>query len=332
MHLSDITINSGDKVLVIALRAMGDTLLATPLIRDIKGKFPMTTIDVVAESLPAQVLEGNSNISKILISPNRGSWIGAYSKLYLKLLKTNYKASIDLISTPGSALISFVANARIRVGYRLRGRTWAYNVAVKRQSNNNYSALSKYDLTEDLNVTCTSPIPVVSPLPQHTAWADSRMQELKIDFSKPIIGISPWSKRVWRRWEMDNWIRLLIELRQHGEYQAILFASNSERPFLKLIENTKDYSLFWADTSHIHQAAAMMKSCDVVLTADNGLKHIAVAMNTPTFTVYTDYEGVSPHAWNPPDRTDHQFLVAPKLIDENTMSSVTKFIWDEIEH
>ena len=204
MRLSEISFRPGDRVLFIAIRAMGDTLLATPLIRDFKSKFPTAHIELIAESLPEQVLQGNHNISKLLTSPNRGSWIGEYRRLYLYLLKTKYKVSIDLISTPGSALISFIANAQTRIGYRLKGRTWAYNAPAMRQSNDNYSALTKYDLIDSMDISCSSPLPEIFPESQYVSWADKRFQDLNIDIGKPIIGISPWSKREWRRWNMDN--------------------------------------------------------------------------------------------------------------------------------
>ena len=60
---SDVTLDSQDSILLIQLRAMGDTLLATPLIRDIKLKFPDVKLDVLAEPVPAQVLRNNPHIS-----------------------------------------------------------------------------------------------------------------------------------------------------------------------------------------------------------------------------------------------------------------------------
>jgi len=284
---------------------MGDTLLATPLIRDFKLQHPETSIEVIAENLPAQVLLGNPNISKVLISPSHGSWIGSYGGLYHKLWKSKYKLSIDLISTPGSALLSYIANAKIRIGYKLRGRSWAYNAPVQRRSIIQYSAISKYDLVERLDMTCSSPLPEIFPKTKYRDWAVGRITELKIDLSKPMIGICPWSKREWRRWEIDNWIRLLEKLLKYDEFQIIVFASNTERPHLSQLESFSNTSILWAGASHIHEVAALMNHCKAIITNDNGLKHVAVACAVPTLTFHV---GSEPELWNPPDNPLHKTI------------------------
>jgi ADP-heptose:LPS heptosyltransferase len=313
-----INIEAGDRVLFIAIRAMGDTLLATPLIRDFKAEYPETSIEVIVQSLPAQILEGNKNISNLLISPTSGSWIGAYRKLYYQLWKSNYKLSIDLISTPGSAVLSFIANARTRIGYNIRGRTWAYTDPVKRQSITKYSAITKYDLAVPIELHCTSPIPEIFPEAQYKTWAIERLSELKIDSTKTLIGLCPWSKREWRRWDINNWTMLLTNLKQTVDTQVILFASASERIHLSGLESISDISVCWGGATHIHQVAALMSQCQFIFTADNGLKHIGVAVNTPTFTIYTDYDGVAPSAWNPPDNNIHEYIIADFNIDDNS--------------
>jgi len=322
----------GDKVLFIVIRAMGDALLATPLIRDFRAKCRDVKIDVIAQELPAQALLGNSNIDALIISPPHGSSLGTYIKLYLQLRKTRYKLSIDLISTPGSALMSRVANASTRIGYKLRGRTWAFNIPVERQTDSKYSAETKYDLVKGFNIKMASPLPEIFPDTIHEKWAGDRLIELGVDSSKILIGISPWSKREWRRWEIGSWVRLLNEIVKPAEHELILFGSRAERQYLRQLEDLQDINVLWAGADHIQKVASLMEHCKFLLTADNGLKHVAVAVSTPTFTIYTDFEGVSPQSWNPPDSEIHRYVIAHEDFDNRSevVRSIANFIGNAI--
>lgn len=289
---------------------MGDTLLATPLIRDFKRVYPDCRVVVAAETVPAQALENNPHIDEIVIAPPRGRLPAAYCKLIMQLRRFSFKVSIDLISTPASAAIGYFTRARHRFGYNLRGRAWAYTTQIERMSEPIYNPLTKYRLAAPLGITPSSALPEIYPSGDHFLWVENQLKGWGIDPKKQVvIGLAPWSRRPWRRWPVENWKRLVEMINLQRQFNWILFAAPSERPLLADIESAPNSGIFWAGTDHLLQAAALMAKCRLVLCSEAGLKHIATAVSVPTFTIYREYPGVNPASWTPPDPRHHDLIV-----------------------
>ncbi len=359
--MSDIELKEDEPVLFIQIRAMGDMLLTTPLIREFKRKYPSNPIDVVAQPLPAQVLVNNPHVRHVFENPKTS-----------ELRKQKYALSVDFLSTPGSALLSWSSRAKQRVGYRLRYRTMWYTHPVERRVEPLYNPLTKFDLVREIGLSPgDNPLPELFIRSEDDEWAEEKRTKEGLDGDKDIIGLAPWSKREWRRWSFESWIALLQQIREQYNALFVLFASGNEKAYLQpLFEslecqprrvdtinrgedghscpsgsdrnvtaplssqvrrpdseeldsrlrgndkgiawNDKDIAwndegIMWAGADHILKVAALMKRCQMVITADNGLKHVAVASGVPTLTVYT---GSEPEVWNPPDDQRHQFIMS----------------------
>src|SRR5262249_37579887 len=59
------------RILVVALRRLGDVLLATPLIRSIRRAWPDATLDALVFADTAGILEGNPDIDRVVAMPAR---------------------------------------------------------------------------------------------------------------------------------------------------------------------------------------------------------------------------------------------------------------------
>src|SRR5579862_8900895 len=59
------------RVLVVALRRLGDVLLTTPLIRSIKRAYPSAAIEALVFAGTEGILSGNPDLSGIITIPQR---------------------------------------------------------------------------------------------------------------------------------------------------------------------------------------------------------------------------------------------------------------------
>jgi heptosyltransferase-3 len=84
------------RILVVALRRLGDVLLATPLIRSCKRAWPDAAIDLLVFRGTEGILEGNPDVADVLTSPERAS-IGESLALIARL----WRAYDLAISTQG---------------------------------------------------------------------------------------------------------------------------------------------------------------------------------------------------------------------------------------
>src|SRR5881296_2236111 len=115
-------------ILVIKLRAIGDVLLSTVVLNNLRASFPDARIDFLTERPSREVIEGNPVVNSVLAfdGSNRRSL-----SLILDVRNRKYDLVIDLFGNPRSALVTFFSGASYRVGYRFNWRRYCYNIVVE---------------------------------------------------------------------------------------------------------------------------------------------------------------------------------------------------------
>ena len=111
-----------------------------------------------------------------------------------------------------------------------------------------------------------------------------------------------------RRWPLDHYLALLKELRQaHPELAVLLFGGPEEEKDHQTIQaQTSPEQVLIAQTANLRQAAALLKHCDLFLSVDTDLMHLAAAMKVPKLVV------IETPTWNKPiEPYGHPFTLIP---------------------
>ena len=69
--MTPLALRTRPRILVVALRRLGDVLFATPLIAAIRAAWPQATIDALVFDDTAGILDGNPDLDGILTMPVR---------------------------------------------------------------------------------------------------------------------------------------------------------------------------------------------------------------------------------------------------------------------
>src|SRR5215467_11192815 len=98
------------RILVVALRRLGDVLFATSLIASLRGAFRQSVIDVLVFEDTAGILAGNPDIDRIVTMPSRpNAWQGLM--LALKLAK-RYDLAVSTQSGDRPTIFALIAGRR----------------------------------------------------------------------------------------------------------------------------------------------------------------------------------------------------------------------------
>src|SRR5579872_3213973 len=101
------------RILVIALRRLGDVLLTTPLIRSLRRAWPDAVIDALVFADTAGILQGNPDLNDVVTMPPRPT--AAESLALAARLLNRYALAISTQCGDRPSFFAFVAG-RVRVG------------------------------------------------------------------------------------------------------------------------------------------------------------------------------------------------------------------------
>ncbi len=120
-----------------------------------------------------------------------------------------------------------------------------------------------------------------------------------LDGVRPLVGVSPTSRRSARMWRPDAFAAAADRLVRAGG-AALIFAGPGEAPAAEAVARRMTGRHVIAACEGLPQLAALIGRCGVLLTNDNGPMHLAVALNVPTVTVYGPTRRENWHPGRPP--------------------------------
>jgi ADP-heptose:LPS heptosyltransferase len=112
---SGIAWASVKRVLVVRLRSIGDTVLATPAFAALRRHVPHAQIDVLLEDWVAPVLAEHPHVSRV-ITVERGN-LAARVRLAMRLREEGYDVAFNLHGGTTATFLTRASGATHRIGY-----------------------------------------------------------------------------------------------------------------------------------------------------------------------------------------------------------------------
>jgi ADP-heptose:LPS heptosyltransferase len=296
-----------EKVLIIQLRRIGDVLLSTPVIRAIKTAFPKVYLAFLTEIEAESILTNNSHLNELILWNSKEYSQPNYLITILReLRKRKFDTVIDLQGSARTALASLLSGARQRIGFDYRARKIFYNFVVARDSSPKYGSLFKLDILKPFGIESADCKPEMSITPSAKNWQQEFFQRHNLKKDDFEIVISPVSRRPYKRWPLERFAQLCTWLTQEFKAKAVILWGPGEKEFAdKVAKLTQGEVLVSEKTKSLQEVAALLKTCDLLIGNDTGIKHLATALGTPTFTIFGPSDPVS---WTYPDPLHHQYV------------------------
>jgi ADP-heptose:LPS heptosyltransferase len=117
------------RILLVQLDHLGDAVLSTPLIAELRAAYPDATIDVLASPSNHEVFEADPNVNRVQVAqrtwferrPDRWGLLTAVWHLGWSLRKRGYDLGIDVRGDVLTVLVLAVAGVPRRVGWAMGG-------------------------------------------------------------------------------------------------------------------------------------------------------------------------------------------------------------------
>ena len=269
------------KILCIKPRGIGDVVLSTIVIDNLKEHFPSATIDYLTEPFVKPALESNPNINKVITMGKTEFPL----KVALRVRKEKYNLILDLWSNPRSAQIAFLSGVKYRVGFGYRGRKYAYNIKATSGRGREHAAEHNLELLKALNV------PIISKDIQYfVAEKDNSFAkdfiENNFQKNKKIVGIIPAGGWESKRCDAVKWVEICKAIAdKYRSRFLILWGPGDEKDSEFIKSELPDLAVLAPQTT-LQQMSALIKNCDFVLANDSGPMHISAALGVPTLGIF----------------------------------------------
>ncbi|MDD3044116.1 MAG: lipopolysaccharide heptosyltransferase II [Candidatus Delongbacteria bacterium] len=270
------------KILVIQTAFLGDVILITPLLRSLKNIYPGSHIDVLVIPQTSGVLENNPNIRKIISLDKRKNKICSFFKALRELKKENYDMAVSPHSSITNAMLMLFAKIPRRIGFDRRLARLFLTDKVPHENNilkisKNLQLLSIFS-DEKFNIQTE-----LFPSSDMFLKADGLLSELKLQNSK-TIAISPGSVWFTKRWP-QKYYKTLINFLTSMNFKVVLIGSKNERTLCEEVKSEIN-CINLAGTLSVLESAAVISKCDLAITNDSGVLHIANAVKTDVLSFF----------------------------------------------
>ncbi|MBE0538979.1 MAG: glycosyltransferase family 9 protein [Ignavibacterium sp.] len=305
------------KILIIALSGIGDALMFTPALKLLRQSLPAAQIDaLVMYKGSKEIYEANQNFNKIIHFDFLKEGMINSLKFLLSMRK-NYDASINVYPSNRKEynLINFLIGAKQRVGVKyLRMNSqnlgWLNNVTVL-ENDKTHNAQTNIKLIEKLlNKKFDEEPPMQIELSSDDkTYSDSFLKENKISDKDFVVGFHPGcatlKNHIKRRWEPEKFAELGKKLIKEKNAKVFLFGGPEEEELKSSINKMiESENLFVIKTEKFLQSIAIMKRCNVFVTNDSALMHVASALGLKIVAIIGPTNPNYIHPW----KTEHKIV------------------------
>ena len=285
------------KILVIAMRYLGDVLLTTPLLRSLRQAYPDAELDVLVFRNTASMLEGNPDISHIITTPNRPKF-SDLRQLFRQLFR-RYDVSIATQAGDRPFLYSLLA-APLRIAIVPPKNTtgWWKRFFVQRwtefDDDNTHTVLQLLKLLDLINIPRW-----FSLVPPQIGNAQQLTEQFPfLSGNAGYAVLHPHPQWTYKQWTVEGWIEVGFYLKKQG--LKLVLSGGPGQEEMDYVANIQrqlpEDTINLAGQVSLAQLAYIIAQAKLYIGPDTGITHLAAATGIPVVALYGP---TNPVKWAP---------------------------------
>jgi len=283
-----------ERILVIRLRSIGDTVLATPVLSTLRRELPQAEIDIALEEWVAPLLEGFEGVRVQTV----GSQPAARLRAAARLKKRRYDVVINLHGGSTGSTLAAATLAEYRLGfshYRFpRTYTHLYGSPADLWGTDQIHSVEQQLAIlglAGLEVDRSEP----TSLP-HDIAAEASIGEKLGHVSRPIALIHPAAAYETKQWPAENFARVAEDLASRG-FRVVSVAAPNEAAVLAAVREAASCEITAFDNLSLPEVTALARRAEIFVGNDSGIAHIAAAVGTRSVVIFGSSNRVHWRPW-----------------------------------
>jgi heptosyltransferase II len=289
-----------EAVLVLGPNWIGDAVMSTPALANLRRGFPKAKIDLLVPRHVAPLFEDHPHINRVVVRDGQRPWHMRLAQVLCSRRGT-YSMVMLLPNSFRAALYAWLVGAPIRLGYATDGRRWLLTHAVPATAGQPLHQIDAYlQLVAALGLPIVERSPMLVPTVQAEREAECLWRTQGWGPEDRVIGMCPGAAfGPAKRWWPKRFAALADRLIASDGFRVIFFGSPREVSLVEQIRADMTHeaaSLAGQDT--LGSFMALAARCAAVITNDSGSMHIANAVGTRVVALFgpTDPRRTAPTA------------------------------------
>ncbi|MBN2543957.1 glycosyltransferase family 9 protein [bacterium] len=305
-----------NKVLILALPGIGDTLQFTPALSVIRRNFPQAYIKVIVMIKGSHtILSNNPNIDELVYWNFMEQGFQKSLGFVLKLRKEKFPLTI--FAYPSNRLeyngINFMIGSKWRPTHEylhMDFKCGGYlNHQVIKENNERHNVMENLYLLREIGLD-------IEPIPEHLELflsdddkkaAESFLEDHDL-IGKRLVGFhaggSVLKDHEKKRWPPENFIFLGTLLKEKAKAEVLVFGGPGENDLKRFIASGIQPPGLNVSGTSMTETAAIMGRCALFISNDTSLMHVAAALEVPTVGLF----GPTNYIWDRPYGTKHKVV------------------------
>lgn len=291
------------RVLVVRLRSIGDTVLATPSLVALKRFLPHAEVDILLEDWVAPLLDGFDAVDNVLTV---GEGTAARFRAAREIRRRKYDVAINLHGGTTATFFTFRSGARHKIGYSYYQYPFLYDHLLS-SSSDFWKTEQTHSAEQQLALLGSVGVPVEDRPRSRLVVTDSAIESLEKKFhAKPqrheeednsgeFVLMHPAAAFATKQWATEHFARTAEFLYERG-LGSVAIAAAHEGEILRRLRSESKVPVATFDDLTLPEITALASKARLFVGNDSGIAHIAAAINTPSVVVFGSS---NIHHWRP---------------------------------
>jgi ADP-heptose:LPS heptosyltransferase len=284
-------------ILILRLDGVGDLVISTAALREIRHGFPNANITLVVGPWAKDIAKCITHYDRLVIHDSfLFSFFRGNRKIDLvrelgfirRLRSSKFDLGIDLRGDLLSIIPLFLSGAKWRFAKDTRGGGFLLtNVARRKNPGITHEKDKALDVVESLCIRIRNRDMELSIPDEDLKFVESYLKDKGINSLDLIVTVAPCALYRWRSWREERFAKVASIIGDKFRGKVILMGSERDRGVLERIRGlARPKPLNSEGDLTLSQVAGLIGRSAVFIGNDSGLIHIAAAMKTPIVQLF----------------------------------------------
>lgn len=286
---------SAINILIIRTSAIGDVIMASPLVLALKKKYPNSKISWLAEPHISELIEHNPDIHQVIPIPKsefkqlwqNKNWFTLAAKIRAKsteLKQQNFDLVVDVQGLFKSGIWAKLSGAKRRVGFKSKeGSALLLSEAISKPADDpdissEYKTMAQY-------LGCpTSQFEMNVHVPE-VAQTTVTCKLLELQLSN-YVAICPFTTRAQKHWFDDYWQKLAEQFFKVFGLRTLIVGGPADKTHAQKIVGDRQYMFDVCGELGLLESIELLSRANITIGVDTGMTHGSIAKGTPTIALF----------------------------------------------